>query len=181
MLNVTELDNAYRSQLQAALARERAAWHTIPWQTRAMLAWMKTHTGARLGAEDTARAWLPDSGCAARSAHRACSAAALRGRRLPGDLRERTAAHAAVKVPAGAPRTDSENRAGAARRHGTPSRGPRGKPVAPLRFCQVLATSQHRGRTARLPLSRREGAAEEANHSRKTIEAALARRGPARP
>ena len=39
MLNVTELDNAYRSQLQAALARERAAWHTIPWQTRAMLAW----------------------------------------------------------------------------------------------------------------------------------------------
>ena len=58
MLNVTELDNAYRSQLQAALARERAAWHTIPWQTRAMLAWMKTHTGGRLGAEDTARAWV---------------------------------------------------------------------------------------------------------------------------
>ena len=45
MRNVTELDNAYRSHLQAALACERPAWHTIPWQTRAMLVWMKTHTG----------------------------------------------------------------------------------------------------------------------------------------
>ena len=101
--------------------------------------------------------------------------------RLPGDVRERTAAYAVLEVRAGAPVTDSRNRAGAARRHGTPSRPPRGKRVAPLRFCQVLATPQHRGgRTARLPLSRR-GAAEEANHFRKTIEAALAQRGPARP
>ena len=58
MLNVTDLDSAYRSQLQAALARERAAWHTIPWQTRAMLAWMETHAGGRLGAKQVARAWV---------------------------------------------------------------------------------------------------------------------------
>ena len=58
--------------------------------------------------------------------------------RLPGDLRERTAAYAAREVRAGAPSTDSRNRAGAARRHRTPARRPRGKPVAPLRFCLVL-------------------------------------------
>ena len=58
--------------------------------------------------------------------------------RLPGDLRERTAAYAALEVRAGAPGTDSRNRAGAARRHGTPARRPRGKRVAPLRFCDLL-------------------------------------------
>ena len=43
------------------------------------------------------------------------------------------------------------------------------------------ATLRHRGRAARVSLSHREGAAEEANHLHKTIEAALAQRGPARP
>ena len=59
MLNVTDLDSAYtRSQLQAARVRERAAWHTIPWQTRTMLAWLETHGGGRLGATQVARAWV---------------------------------------------------------------------------------------------------------------------------
>ena len=52
------LDGAYRAQLQAALTRERAAWHTIPWQTRAMLAWIETHAGGRLPANQVARTWI---------------------------------------------------------------------------------------------------------------------------
>ena len=56
MLTVTELDKACHSQLRAALARERAAWHTIPRQTRPMLTWTETHVGGRLGAKQVARA-----------------------------------------------------------------------------------------------------------------------------
>ena len=55
---MTELDVAYREQLEAELAREKAARGVVPWQTRAMLAWMKTHAGGRLAAENVARAWV---------------------------------------------------------------------------------------------------------------------------
>ena len=52
------LDAAYRAQFEAALARRRAAPHTIRAQTRAMLAWMKTHAGGRLGAGEVGRTWI---------------------------------------------------------------------------------------------------------------------------
>ena len=52
------LDAAYRAQLEAALDRRRAAPHTSAVQTRAMLAWMKTHTGGRLGASEVGRTWI---------------------------------------------------------------------------------------------------------------------------
>ena len=55
---MTKLDVAYREQLEAELARPRAPWHVVPWQTRAMLAWMETHAGGRLAADDVARAWV---------------------------------------------------------------------------------------------------------------------------
>ena len=52
------LDAAYRAQLNAALARRRAAPHTNSSQTRAMLAWMKMHRGGRLGASEVERTWI---------------------------------------------------------------------------------------------------------------------------
>lgn len=52
------LDAAYRAQLEAALARRRVAPHTNPSQTRAMLAWMKTHPGGGLGASEVGRTWI---------------------------------------------------------------------------------------------------------------------------
>ena len=62
MLAVTGLDKAYHSQPQAALAREPAAWHTIPWQTRAMLAGTETHAAGHLGTRQVARAWCAWNG-----------------------------------------------------------------------------------------------------------------------
>ena len=53
-----ELGAAYREQLRDTLARSRAAWHIVPWQTRAMLAWMETHEGGCLGADQVARSWV---------------------------------------------------------------------------------------------------------------------------
>ena len=58
MLAVTVLDVAYREQLEAKLARPWAPWQVVPWQTRAMLAWMETHAGGRLAADEVARAWI---------------------------------------------------------------------------------------------------------------------------
>ena len=58
VLAMTELDVAYRDQLEAVLARPRTPWHVIPWQTRMMLAWMENHAGGRLAADDVARAWV---------------------------------------------------------------------------------------------------------------------------
>ena len=58
MITPAALDAAYRTQLQAALARRQAAPHTIAAQTRAMLAWMKTHAGGRLGASEVGRTWI---------------------------------------------------------------------------------------------------------------------------
>ena len=57
MITPAALDAAYRAQLEAALGRRRAASHTIRAQTRAMLAWMKTHAGGRLGASEVGRTW----------------------------------------------------------------------------------------------------------------------------
>ena len=54
---MTDLDVAYREQLEAQLARPGAPWQAA-WQTRAMLAWMETHAGGRLAADDVARAWV---------------------------------------------------------------------------------------------------------------------------
>ena len=51
------LDAAYRALLKTAHAGKRA-WYTIPWQTRAMLAWMKTNSGGHLGAGQVARVWI---------------------------------------------------------------------------------------------------------------------------
>ncbi len=58
MIRPAALDAAYRAQLEAALDRRRAAPHTSAAQTRAMLAWMKTHTGGRLGASEVGRTWI---------------------------------------------------------------------------------------------------------------------------
>ena len=55
MITPAALDAAYRAQFEVALARSRAAPHKIPAQTRAMLAWMKTHAGGRLGASEVRR------------------------------------------------------------------------------------------------------------------------------
>lgn len=52
------LDAAYREQLEAALARRRVVPHRNPSQTRAMLAWMKTHAGGRLDASEVGRTWI---------------------------------------------------------------------------------------------------------------------------
>ena len=54
---MSDLDVAYREQLEAKLARPRTPWEA-PWQTRAMLAWMETHPGGRLAADDVGRAWV---------------------------------------------------------------------------------------------------------------------------
>ena len=53
-----ELDAVYREQLRDTLARSRTAWHIVPWQTRALLAWMETHEGGCLGADQVARSWV---------------------------------------------------------------------------------------------------------------------------
>lgn len=58
MITPAALDAAYREQLEAALHRRRAAPHTSAAQTRAMLAWMKSHTGGRLGASEVGRTWI---------------------------------------------------------------------------------------------------------------------------
>ena len=58
MITPAALDAAYRAQPEAALARRRAAPLTIAAQTRAMLAWMKTHAGGRLGASEVGRTWI---------------------------------------------------------------------------------------------------------------------------
>ena len=58
MITSAALDAGYRAQLEAALASRRAAPHTNAAQTRAMLAWMKTHAGGRLGASEVGRTWV---------------------------------------------------------------------------------------------------------------------------
>ena len=58
MITPAALDAAYRAQPEAAVARRRAAPLTIAAQTRAMLAWMKTHAGGRLGASEVGRTWI---------------------------------------------------------------------------------------------------------------------------
>ena len=52
------LDAAYRAQFEAALAGRHAAPYTMAAQTRAMLGWMKTHAGGRLGASEVGRTWI---------------------------------------------------------------------------------------------------------------------------
>ena len=44
--------------LRDTLARSRTAWHIVPWQTRALLAWMETHEGGCLGVDQVARSWV---------------------------------------------------------------------------------------------------------------------------
>ena len=58
MMTPATLDATYRAQFEAALARRRASPLTIPAQMRAMLAWMKTHAGGRLGANEAGRTWV---------------------------------------------------------------------------------------------------------------------------
>ena len=58
MMAPAALDAAYRAQFEAALARRRAAPHTMAAQTRAMLAWMKTHAGGRLDTSEVGRTWI---------------------------------------------------------------------------------------------------------------------------
>ena len=58
MITPAARDATYRAQFEATLARGSAAPHTIPAQTRAMLAWMKTHADGRLGASEAGRTWV---------------------------------------------------------------------------------------------------------------------------
>ena len=57
-MNPIALDALYRAQLESALAAERAPWHTTPWQTQAMLAWMATRAGGRLSPGQANRTWV---------------------------------------------------------------------------------------------------------------------------